>query len=179
VDDNLLVERVLNGHQSAERLLYDRHVDRVFRLAFRMCGDEERARELTQRAFIRVFERLRQFRGHAALSSWIHRVAMSVIMNGLRSDARSGRRNAPLELAHKEAAWPQLPEPGLRERLHAAIDTLTEQRRTVFLMHDLEGYTHEEIGEMLGIAAGTSKAHLHRARVALRAELADYAEEYA
>jgi RNA polymerase sigma-70 factor, ECF subfamily len=70
-------------------------------------------------------------------------------------------------------------DPRLRERLHAAIETLADQRRKVFLMHDLEGYTHVEIGEILGIAPGTSKAHLHRARLTLRTELAAYAEEYA
>jgi RNA polymerase sigma-70 factor, ECF subfamily len=179
LNDETLIAGVLRGEASAQRLLYDRHVDRVFRLAYRMCGKEERARELTQSAFIRVFERLDRFEGRCALGSWIHRVAASVILNGLRRDGRESGRAAPLEAADAVGAMPPAGDPRLRERLHAAIAGLAEQRRIVFMMHDVEGYTHEEIGEILGIAPGTSKSHLHRARLALRTELAVYAEEYA
>lgn len=179
MDERQLVKRVLEGDPAAERELYDRHVDRVYRLAYRMVGDDDLAQEFTQQTFIRAFDRLKGFRGEAALSSWLHSVAVSVIYNGMRKVKRLRTRHTDLKDVAGTGQNPTGIEPDLRERLAAAIDDLPQGYRTVFVMHDIEGYKHQEIAEALGVQPGTSKAQLSRARAKLREALADFAEEWA
>jgi RNA polymerase sigma-70 factor, ECF subfamily len=177
VEEHELIGRVLAGDPSAERALYDAHVDRVFRLVYRMAGDLDRAQDYTQETFIRGFQRLGDFRGEAALSTWLGSIAISVTLNGLRKVRRLHEREValddmvPLGRASREA------EPDLKARLAQAIDDLPDGYRVVFLMHDVEGYTHEEIASSLGVHPGTSKAQLFRARARLRTALADFAKE--
>ena len=174
MEERELLTRAQAGDPAAERALYDTHVDRVYRLAFRMAGDAELAREFTQDTFVRAFERLGTFRGDAALSTWLHAIGVSVVLNGLRK-VRRLRREVDIEHAETLGSDRPLGDPVLRRRLDEAIDKLPTGYRTVFLMHDLEGFTHEEIGAALGIEAGTSKAQLFRARARLRERLADLA----
>ena len=173
-----LVQRVLDGDPAAERELYDTHVDRVYRLAYRMTGDPDQAAECTQDTFVRVFDRLREFRGEAALSTWITSIALSVVNTRFRQAQRLRRREVDLDEAAPVAAGGRRAEPDLKARLAEAIDALPEGYRTVFLMHDVDGYTHEEIGTALGIQEGTSKAQLSRARGKLRTMLADFEGEW-
>ncbi len=175
MDDRSLIARVLAGDAGAERELYEAHVDRVFRLVYRLAGDGDRAQDYTQETFIRAFARLGEFRGEAALSTWLCSIAVSVALNGIRKTRRLRAREVALdEMPARAAAVPDA-EPDLKARLARAIDGLPEGYRTVFLMHDVEGYTHEEIGRVLGVRPGTSKAQLFRARAKLRAALADFA----
>ena len=174
MSDRELVERVLAGDATAERALYDAHVDRVYRLAYRLAGDDDLAQDITQETFIKAFARLETFRGASALSTWLHSIAVSVALNGLRKVRRLERREEPLERAPEVGAVGRPAEPDLQLRLRQAIAALPTGYRTVFVMHDVEGYTHEEIGTALGIEAGTSKAQLSRARAKLRAALAPF-----
>jgi RNA polymerase sigma-70 factor (ECF subfamily) len=178
VDDRDLVARARAGDGAAERALYDRHVDRVYRLAYRMTGDGDRAQEFTQDAFVRVFEKLHTYRGDAAFSTWVHAIATSVVLNGLRRMKRF-KRETDLEAAEAVATPGRTAEPDLKERLRRAIDALADGYRAVFVMHDVEGYTHEEIAAALGIEVGTSKAQLSRARARLRTALSEFAGEWA
>lgn len=179
MEERHLVERVLDGDPAAERRLYDAHVDRVYRLAYRMTGDDELAQEYTQETFIRAFDRLKQFRGDAALSTWLHSIAVSVVYNGMRKVRRLRKRQVDLKETVGMASDPVGADPDLKERLAAAIDDLPLGYRTVFVMHDVEGYKHEEIAAALGVSSGTSKAQLSRARAKLRKALAEFAEEWA
>ena len=179
MDERDLIARARAGEPAAERALYEAHVDRVYRLAFRLAGDDDLARDFTQETFIRAFERLHTFRGESQLSTWLHAIATSVALNGLRKVKRFRQRETDLDDAGHVAGGPRLAEPDLKRRLHAAIDALPEGYRTVFLLHDVEGYTHEEIGATLGVETGTSKAQLSRARAKLREALADFAGEWA
>lgn len=172
---NTLVSRVLDGDPAAERELYETHVDRVYRLSYRMTTDPALAEEYTQDTFVRVFEKLGDFRGEAALSTWITSIAISVVYNGMRKVKRFRAREQDLEMAEPVAAPERRADPDLKERLHEAIDALPVGYRTVFLMHDVEGYTHQEIAQSLGVQEGTSKAQLSRARARLRDSLADFA----
>jgi len=158
--------------------LYDTHVDRVYRLAYRLSGDDELAREFTQDTFVRAFERLGSFRGEARLSTWLYAITTSVVLNGLRKVKRFRRRETDLTEATGVSRPGRQAEPDLKRRLAVAIDGLPDGYRTVFVMHDVEGYTHEEIGAALGIETGTSKAQLSRARARLREALADFAGEW-
>lgn len=176
--DQELVERVRKGDERAFRDLYDRNVDRIFRLAYRMAGEDELARDFTQETFVRAYQRLDQFRGDAAFSTWLHSIAVSVSLNGLRKVDRHRKRERSLEDAAHVVPQRRRVEPDLKDRLREAIDGLSEIYRTVFLMHDLEGYGHKEIAEALGVAEGTSKARLFRARAKLREALGEEMQEY-
>jgi RNA polymerase sigma-70 factor (ECF subfamily) len=170
-----LIARAVSGDAAAQRALYDGHVDRVYRLAFRLAGDDEMARDFTQETFIRAFDRLAGFRRESAFSTWLYAIAMSVTLNGLRSVKRLRTREVTLDAAETLGSGRPPVDPDLKERLYRAIDSLPQGYRSVFVMHDVEGFTHEEIGEALGIQIGTSKAQLFRARAKLREALADFA----
>lgn len=175
-----LIDRAAGGDQEAFRALYDRHVDRVYRLAYRMAGHDDIARDITQETFLRAHGRLEQFRGDAAFSTWLHSITHSVALNVIRKVDRHRKREQDLEVVGGLAARTTPgADPDLKERLKAAVDALPEIYRTVFLMHDVEGYNHGEIARTLDVAEGTSKARLSRARARLRDALSDFAPEYA
>lgn len=182
VNEPELIARVLAGDRLAGRELYDAHAPRVFRLAYRLTGDAQLAREFTQDTFVRAFNRLADFRGDAAFSTWIHRITVTVVANAMRKVRRLRERETDLtdlDSSHPAGATPSRRiDPDLRERLAKAIDALPEIYRTTLIMHDLEGYTHTEIAEVLGVAEGTCKSRLSVARAQLRTALADFAKEY-
>lgn len=180
MDERQLVEKARGGDEAAFRCLYDANVDRIYRLAYRMCGEDDMARDFTQEAFFRAYRRLDQFRGDAAFSTWLHSIAVSVTLNGLRKVDRHRKRERTLEDAAPLAARPRRrADPDLKKRLSAAVDELPDIYRTVFVMHDVEGYNHAEIASALDVAEGTSKARLSRARARLRDALEDFAPEVA
>jgi RNA polymerase sigma-70 factor (ECF subfamily) len=176
--DRQLITRCLAGEPTAERELYDAHVDRIYRLMYRMAGDGDLASDFTQETFIRAFERLGQYRGDSSLATWLHTIGVSVALNGLRKVKRLHGRMENIEDAPAIAVEPKGFTADLKVRLHAAIDALSEKLRPVFVMHDVEGYTHEEIAGTLGIPVGTSKARLFDARAKLRLALAAFAGDH-
>lgn len=175
MDEARLIARVVAGDRLAARALYDTHAPRVYRTAFRLAGDEVLAQECTQEAFVRAFERLDRFRGDAALSTWLTRVTVTVTLNALRRRRRwQGRETALEDAGDLHAAEPGGLEPDLRERVARAIASLPEIYRAVVVLHDVEGYTHAEIGTMVGAPEGTCKTRLFVARRKLRELLAAY-----
>jgi RNA polymerase sigma-70 factor (ECF subfamily) len=174
-NEGLLVARARQGDRTAARQLYDAHARRVHRLVFRICDDEELARDLTQDAFVRAFNQLASFRGESAFGTWLHRIAVSVALNAMRKVRRLRDRERPIDDTIELHAAPETEgDPDLRERLHAAIDALPDALRYTFVLYHIEGYTHVEIGQMLGVAEGTSKARVFEARSRLREALAAY-----
>jgi RNA polymerase sigma-70 factor (ECF subfamily) len=176
--DRQLVARCIAGDAAAERALYDAHVDRVYRLVHRMAGDPDLASDFTQETFIRAFERLEQFRGDSSLATWLHSIAVSVALNGMRKVKRIRGRTENIDESPMISVEPKGLTPDLKTRLHSAIDALSEKLRSVFIMHDVEGYTHDEIAGSLGIPVGTSKARLFDARAKLRLALAAFAGDH-
>ena len=173
-----LIARVLAGDRLAARALYDAHVGRVHRLAFRLTGDAQLAHEVTQDTFVKALAHLDRFRGDSALTTWLHRITVTVALNTVRRVKRLHGREAPLEDVQGLASEAgEGIDPLLRDRLHRAIDALPEIYRTTLIMHEFEGYTHVEIAESLGIAVGTCKSRLSVARAQLRAALSDLAGE--
>jgi RNA polymerase sigma-70 factor, ECF subfamily len=148
----------------------------VYRVCHRVAGgDAELAREFTQETFIRAFQRLGAFGHRSALGTWLHAIAFTVSATGVR---RLRRRREVEQVAADEGTVVTLPteaEPALRNRLRAALERLPEASRRIFTMYHVDGYTHREIGELLDMPAGTSKARLSRARAQLRTELAEFA----
>lgn len=171
VDERELIARAKAGEGAAQRALYDAHVGRVYRLAFRMAGDEMMAEDFTQETFVRAFDRLAGFRGDAAFSTWLHSIATSVVLNGLRRVKRHRERETVLEAAEYRPAPGDPARRELARILHRAIEGLSDSLRLVVVMHDMEGYKHHEIAAALDIPVGTSKARLSRARARLREAL--------
>ena len=166
-----LVRQAQAGDGEAFGALYRAHVGRVHALCLRLAGDAHAAGELTQDVFVRAWEALPSFRGESALGSWLHRLAVNVFLGERR---QSGRRERRVLTAENPGALERPDEsagPGTRLDLEQAIARLPKGARTVFVLHDVEGYQHGEIAQMTGIAEGTSKAQLFRARRLLREAL--------
>ncbi len=163
------VARAAAGDRAAFETLYREHAGRVYALCLRLAGDAARAEDYTQDVFVRAWERLGSFRGEAAFSSWLHRLAVNVVLQDRRAERRRLRRVEPTD--DLGAAPARRDRIAARLDLETAIAALPDAARQVFVLYDIEGYGHAEIGGLLGIAEGTSKAHLHRARRLLREAL--------
>jgi RNA polymerase sigma-70 factor (ECF subfamily) len=163
-----LVRRAQAGDFRAYEELYRLHVDRVFALCLRMVANRSWAEELTQDAFVRVWEMIGSFRGDSLFSSWLHRVAVNTVLVAMRSKRRMLARVFSTPDLHVFDVEMHESQPGRRMDIEQAIAGLPPQARVIFVLHDVEGYRHEEIAEQMGLAVGTSKAQLHRARRILR-----------
>ena len=163
-----LVHRAQKGDVRAFEELYREHVGRVFAVCLRMVGNSRRAEELTQDAFVRVWEMIGSFRGESAFSSWLHRVAVNVVLVDIRSSKRYQSRVESTDDLESHDQPDGGRSHGERLDLEKAIAGLPPQARAIFVLYDIEGFKHEEIAEQMGLAVGTTKAQLHRARRLLR-----------
>jgi len=166
-----LVRRAQAGDQAAFRDLYHQLAGRVYALCLRLTGDAGAAEERTQDVFVRAWDKLRSFRGESAFSSWLHRLAVNVVMTERRTTMRREQRVTPMAAPELLERGRQEPMIGLHIDLERAIADLPEGARAVFVLYDIEGYSHAEIADLTGIAEGTSKAQLFRARHLLREKL--------
>jgi RNA polymerase sigma-70 factor, ECF subfamily len=171
IDQAVLVRRVQDGDADAFEHLYRHNVDRVYAVCLRMVADVSLAEELTQDVFVRAWEAIGTFRGESAFSTWLHRLAVNVVLGRMRSLKREDRWLLPEADGAEFGVQAAGAEPGLRLDLEAAIAKLPPGARQVFVLHDMEGYKHEEIARLTGTAVGTMKAQLHRARKLLRGML--------
>ena len=146
---------------------YRAHVRRVYALCLRMCGDRGRAEELTQDVFVRAWEKRGTFRGASLAGTWLHRLAVNVVLTGARAERRRPARVEPAaapDVLPGAAAAGHDAATGARLDLERAIALLPDGARTAFVLHDVEGYSHDEIARLTGVAAGTVRSQLHRAR---------------
>lgn len=165
-----LVQRAQEGDVDAFEGLYREHVGKVYGLCLRMIREPSRAEELTQQVFVRAWQKLGSFRGDSAFSTWLYRLAANAVLGHLRSQGRWDERFAATDETLSEPPG-HSPRPDRRIDLERAIAALPPAARMVFLLSQIEGYRHAEIAELIGIAEGTSKAHLHHARQQLRKDL--------
>lgn len=170
------VARAASGDRIAFERLYRDNVNRVFSLCARMVSDRERAEELTQDVFVRAWEKLHLFRGESSFSTWLHRLTVNLVLNARKSEGR--QRSRYEENDDESGGIDALPgvvgsplAPGDMLDLEQAVAKLPPGARRVFVLHDVEGFKHEEIAEMLGVTSGATKAQLHRARLLLREAL--------
>ncbi|MFN8095052.1 MAG: RNA polymerase sigma factor [Vicinamibacteria bacterium] len=166
-----LVREAQNGDLPAFERLYRENVRKVFGLCFRLSQDASLAEELTQEVFVKAWRKLSTFRGDSAFSSWLYPMAVNVALSERRSRRRRDARIVPVEEPERMEPVPGTPKPEAGFDLERALATLPPGARAVFVLHDVEGRTHEEIGSLLNLATGTSKAQLHRARRLLREAL--------
>ena len=172
VGDSKDVALAAGGDRQAFERLYRTHSSRVYSLCTRMSGSRTKGEELTQDVFVRTWEKLPQFRGESAFSTWLHRLAVNVVLNARKAEGKQASRTGETDVGDERwdegARAPMYIE---RMDLADAIAKLPAGARKVFVLHDVEGFKHEEIAEMCGITSGGSKAQLHRARLLLREAL--------
>ncbi|OFW11758.1 MAG: hypothetical protein A3H96_24755 [Acidobacteria bacterium RIFCSPLOWO2_02_FULL_67_36] len=173
--DMALVERCRNGDLAAFEELYRAHAGKLFSVACRMLGNPSDAEDLLQEVFLSAHRKLETFRGESALGTWLYRLAMNQCLDFLRS--RTARTNQVTGTLDDEPGLSDTASRGLAERTVARMDLeralvqLPEGCRAAFVLHDVEGFEHREVAEALGIAEGTSKSQVHKARLRLRAIL--------
>ena len=169
------IERAKQGDEAAFEVLYNLHKRRVYSLCLRMVSNPAQAEDLAQEAFLQLFRKIGTFRGESAFSTWLHRMTVNVVLMNLR------RKGLPLvsleetletdeETPRKELGAADLKLTGSIDRLQLqrAIEKLPPGYKTVFVLHDVEGFEHNEIAEMVGCSIGNSKSQLHKARLKLR-----------
>lgn len=164
--DTLEARRAATGDEGAFERLYRRHVARIHTLVRRMAGPDT-ADEITQDVFVRAWDKLPTFRGESAFGTWLYRLAINVVLSRRRSERSERKALLDDDTALEYQVAPHTPA-GMRLDLETAMGRLAEGARQVFILHDVEGWTHEEIAEQLGLVPGTSKSQLSRARAALR-----------
>jgi RNA polymerase sigma-70 factor (ECF subfamily) len=175
LSDRALAMAAAKGDMAAFETLYTRHNRRVYSLCLRMTQNEAEAEDLTQEAFIQVFRKIGSFRGESAFTTWLHRLTVNQVLMHFR------KRSVKLERTTEEGDTPEQIVQGTenpnsmpvidRIALDNALKQLPPGYRTVFVLHDIEGHEHEEIAKILGVAVGTSKSQLHKARMKLRSIL--------
>ena len=163
-----LIRRAQQGEDQAIEALYRRHCGRVYTVVRRLTADDAQAEDVAQEAWLRVIRALPSFRGQSLFSTWLHRIAINCALYRRR---REHREDETLELPVGLPDHASAGEPLLRLRLQRALDRLPEGMRRVLVLHDVEGYTHEEIAEILGVAPGTCKSQLFKARAKMRSLL--------
>ena len=167
-----LAKRSAEGDTKAFEELYHRHFRRVFALCLRMMGNPTEAEDMTQDVFVQLFNKIGMFRGESAFTTWLHRMTVNQVLmhfrkKSTRSELLTDEGETPIQIVQGTANPNSMPVVD-RISLERALKQLPVGYRTVFVLHDIEGYEHYEIANMLGIAEGTSKSQLHKARLKLR-----------
>ncbi|HSL93582.1 MAG TPA: sigma-70 family RNA polymerase sigma factor [Bacillota bacterium] len=184
--DETLIQRILDGDAFAFEELVERYQQKVFNIAFRMSGNQEDALDLSQESFLRAYRALHRFKGQSAFSTWLFRIVNNTCIDALRK-----RKRQPLVVMSTDAAIEteegeyqiEFPAPEsetpeeqamskeLREQVQLALSRLSEEHRLALVLRDIEGYTYEEIAEMLELNIGTVKSRINRARLAIREQI--------
>jgi RNA polymerase sigma-70 factor (ECF subfamily) len=169
--DPLTIRRAINGDESALRALWVEHSPRIDAVVRRLVGDPDQAADIAQEVWIQIFRALPTWRGDSQFSTWAHRIAVNRTLNALRSV----RRLAKLETVMEDdtvSVEQDMDRTFLAQSIDEAVQKLSPGARAVFVLHDVEGYTHEDIAKELGITSGGSKSQLFKARAKLRRLLA-------
>jgi RNA polymerase sigma-70 factor, ECF subfamily len=182
-DEALLVSRARDGDAAAFGQLVETYEKRVFNLAYRMCGNREDAADLAQEALVRAYKAMKRFREQAQFSTWLYRIVVNVCLDHQRSRLRHPTVSLDEPVSGEDGDIPRQIEANVldpsaeyertetQEAVHRAIGQLNEEHRAVVVLRDIQGLAYEEIAESLGVALGTVKSRLNRARMALRDEL--------
>ncbi len=174
--DQITLQRAMKGDESAMRQLWQRHSPHIDAVVGRLCGDHDVAADIAQEVWIQIFRALPGYRGESQFGTWAHRIAVNRTLNALRKIKRIAKLETEIE---DDSAFVEgdSDRTFLAESIDEAMAQLSPGARTVFVLHDIEGYTHEEIGKELGITSGGSKSQLFKARAKLRRLLAHVVDE--
>ena len=164
------VQRAAGGDHSAFERLYRDHVGRIYALCVRMV-DEQSAEDLTQEVFIRAWRKIDTFKGQSQFGTWLHRLAVNYVLSRRETQRRRESRHVGGDGLLSRVMAPTRRSSGHALDIESAIGHLPDRAREVFVLYDVEGYSHQEIADTLGVSVGTSKSQLHRARMLMREQL--------
>lgn len=180
--DQLTVRRAIDGDERALRQLWMENAPHIDAVVLRLCGDRDLAADIAQEVWIQIFRALPSYRGDSQFGTWAHRIAVNRTLNALRKVRRIAKVETDVEeetVAAPDDPAAEAERSFVAQSIDQAVQRLSPGARTVFLLHDVEGYTHEEIAQELGITAGGSKSQLFKARAKLRRLLAHLADGFA
>ncbi|HMS39229.1 MAG TPA: RNA polymerase sigma factor [Pyrinomonadaceae bacterium] len=167
-----LTQKAAKGNISAFEMIYERHHRRVYSLCLRMTNSQTEAEDLTQEVFIQLFKKVGSFRGDSAFSTWLHRMTVNqVLMHFRRRSVKSEKTSETGDMPEQTVSGTENPRkmPVVDKiALKNAVAQLPNGYKNVFILHDVQGYEHEEVARLMGISVGTSKSQLHKARLKLR-----------
>ena len=175
--DQITIRRAINGDESALRAIWTQHAPRIDALVRRLVGDPDQAADVAQEVWIQIFRALPGYRGDSQFSTWAHRIAVNRTLNALRSLRRVSKVEGGHRRGQLDGGARRRPQSMLAQTIDEAVQKLSPGARHVFVLHDVEGYTHEEIATELGITPGGSKSQLFKARAKLRRLLAPLMDE--
>ena len=164
--EHSIIDRVRKGDSEAFQALYQLHYRKLYSLCYRFTGRHEDAEEQLQEVFMRLLHKIDQFRGESGFATWAYRLATNHLLN-----AKRGKKHEEIPLSEMVENQGHNSDPDLAMILDKAVAQLADGFKSVFILHDREGFKHDEIGEILGISAATSRSQLSRARLALREKL--------
>src|SRR3990170_8149115 len=174
--DQVTLQRAMKGDEAAMRQLWLRHSPHIDAVVTRLCGDHDVAADVAQEVWIQIFRSLPGYRGESQFGTWAHRIAVNRTLNALRKIKRIAKLEVDIE-DDLAAVEPDTDRTFIAESIEQAMTRLSPGARAVFVLHDIEGYTHGEIGAELGITPGGSKSQLFKARAKLRKLLANVVDE--
>jgi len=174
--DDITIRCAVNGDEAALRAIWTQHAPRIDAVVRRLVGDPDLAADVAQEVWIQIFRALPTYRGESQFSTWAHRIAVNRTLNALRSLRRLAKSEVEIE-ENTSVVEQDADRSFLAQSIDAAVQRLSPGARAVFVLHDVEGYTHEEIAEQLGITSGGSKSQLFKARAKLRRLLAHLVED--
>ena len=175
--EQLIIRRAIDGDEAALRALWTRHAPHIDMVVRRLVGfDQDLAEDIAQEVWIQIFRALPGYRGESQFGTWAHRIAVNRTLNALRKVKRLARIETEIE-DDSAVVEGESDRTFLAESIESAMTQLSPGARTVFVLHDIEGYTHDEIGKELGITSGGSKSQLFKARAKLRRLLAHLVDE--
>ncbi|HVZ49470.1 MAG TPA: sigma-70 family RNA polymerase sigma factor [Gemmatimonadaceae bacterium] len=174
--DQITIRRAINGDEAALRSIWTQHAPRIDAIVRRLVGDPDLAADVAQEVWIQIFRALPSYRGDSQFSTWTHRIAVNRTLNALRSLRRLGKSEVEIE-EHTAMVEHDGERAMLAQTIDEAVQKLSPGARAVFVLHDVEGYTHEEIAQELGITSGGSKSQLFKARAKLRRLLAHLVDD--
>jgi RNA polymerase sigma-70 factor (ECF subfamily) len=175
--DDLELRRAMNGDERAMRQLWLRHSPHIDAVVRRLCGDHDIAADIAQEVWIQIFRALPGYRGESQFGTWAHRIAVNRTLNALRKVKRLAKIETDIDEETGGVTDGDADRTFLAESIDKAMNELSPGARMVFVLHDIEGYTHDEIGKELGITSGGSKSQLFKARAKLRRLLAHLVDE--
>ena len=166
-----LVRKAQGGDADAFESVYRQSVDRIYALCLRMSSDPAAAEELTQDVFVRAWQKLGSFRGESRFTTWLHRLAVNLVLQDRRTKGRRGAREESVADLERYSSHARRAMPGTRVDLERAIASLPPKAKNVLVLRDIQGYKYDEIAEITGVSLGTVKAQIHRARALVREKL--------
>ncbi len=177
-DETYIIDRCKNGDIEAFKTIYNKHRSKMYNIALRLHGNREDAEDSIQEAFVQLFRKIKTFRKKSTFSTWFYRIVVNTCLNSIRKEKKRKKLDSLDDNVQKQIEYTSKRNPSLKVVLENEIKKLPSGYKAVFILYEIEGFTHKEISKILKISEGTSKSQLHFAKLCLRKGLKPYLENF-